>query len=42
MIALLCDQENIDLSIKDIDGLTPIEYSENSDILTLLRGVQSR
>ena len=42
MIALLCDQANIDLSIKDIDDLTPIEYSENSDILTLLRGVQSR
>ena len=42
MIALLCDQANIDLSIKDIDDLTPIEYSENSEILTLLRGVQPR
>ena len=42
MIALLCSQTNIDLSIKDVDDLTPIDYSENTEILTLLRGAQSQ
>ena len=42
MVALLCEQTNIDISIKDVDDLTPIDYSENSEILTLLRESQSQ